>query len=102
MATTAADRSPDVVAREGSSMPSASIVGEHEIRELVLPPSAAGRQRSALAFAVAVVVTGVAAGVGGVLLGVPLHFVQHLAYGDSLDAVMSPLPPPRRPVGLRR
>ena len=84
------DRPPDLVAPEGASRPAVSIVDDHEIRELVLRPSPAGRQRSAPVFAIAVVLTGVAAGLSGMLLGLLLHFVQHLAYGYSLDAVVSP------------
>jgi H+/Cl- antiporter ClcA len=84
------DRPPDLVAPEGASRPAVSIVDDHEIRELVLRPSPAGRQRSAPVFAIAVVLTGVAAGLSGMLLGLLLHFVQHLAYDDSLDAVVSP------------
>jgi H+/Cl- antiporter ClcA len=90
MAKAAVDRAPDVAAGESVSMPSRSIVDDHEIRELALPLRAAGRQRSWSVFAVAVVLTGVAAGLSGMLLGLLLHFVQHLAYGYSLDAVVSP------------
>jgi H+/Cl- antiporter ClcA len=71
-------------------MPSVSIVDDHAIREVVLPPSPAGRRRSGLVFAVAVLLTGAAAGVSGMLLGLLLHFVQHVAYGYSLDAVVGP------------
>ncbi|MBK8175124.1 MAG: chloride channel protein [Rhodospirillales bacterium] len=39
--------------------------------------------------AVATVLTGTAAGVGGMSLALLLHVVQHLAYGYSLDAVIS-------------
>jgi hypothetical protein len=42
----ASDHPPDIVALERTSKPAVSIVDDHEIRELVLPPSAAGRQRS--------------------------------------------------------
>jgi H+/Cl- antiporter ClcA len=38
---------------------------------------------------IAVILTGVAAGLGGMLLGLLLHAVQHLAYGYSLDKVIS-------------
>lgn len=39
--------------------------------------------------AVVTLLTGVAAGVGGMGLALLLHFVQHLAYGYSLDAAIS-------------
>jgi H+/Cl- antiporter ClcA len=36
------------------------------------------------------VVTGIGAGLGGMLLALLLHFIQHVAYGYSLSAVVSP------------
>jgi hypothetical protein len=71
-------------------VPSVSIVDDHEIRDLVLAASAARRQRSGLVFGIAVVLTGIAAGLSGMLLGLLLYLVQHLAYGYSLNAVISP------------
>ena len=71
-------------------MPSASIVDDHEIRELAIPPLGGDRQRSGPVVAIVIVVTGVATGVSGMLLGLLLHFVQHVAYGYSLDVVVSP------------
>ena len=76
------------IAKGGAGVPSASIVDDHKISELAVPTSQA--RRSAPAFAIAVVLTGVAAGFAGMLLGLLLHLVQHLAYGYSLDAVVSP------------
>ena len=38
---------------------------------------------------IAVLLTGVVAGLGGMLLGMLLHAVQHLAYGYSLDRIVS-------------
>jgi len=46
--------------------------------------------RSALRFPLVIVLTGIAAGVAGMCLGLLLHLVQHVAYGYSLDAVVSP------------
>ena len=43
-------------------MPSASIVDDHEIRELTISPSRADRQRSGPIFAIVIVLTGIAAG----------------------------------------
>ncbi|WP_454672848.1 chloride channel protein [Achromobacter pestifer] len=40
-------------------------------------------------FLAAVLLTGLVAGLGGMLLGMLLHAVQHLAYGYSLDHVIS-------------
>ncbi|MGH8817940.1 MAG: chloride channel protein, partial [Achromobacter pestifer] len=40
-------------------------------------------------FLAAVLLTGLIAGLGGMLLGMLLHAVQHLAYGYSLDQVIS-------------
>jgi H+/Cl- antiporter ClcA len=71
-------------------MPSPSIVDDHEIRELVIRPAAADRRRSGVVLATVIVLTGVAAGLSGMLLALLLHFIQHLAYGHSLDAVVSP------------
>ena len=41
-----------------------------------------------LRLAVITLLTGVAAGVGGMGLALTLHLVQHLAYGYSLDAII--------------
>ena len=71
-------------------MPPHSIVDDHTIREVVIPPSPDGRPRPMPIIAIAVVMTGIAAGVGGMLLGLLLHEIQHLAYGYSLDAAVSP------------
>src|SRR6516165_2786118 len=90
MAKTAFNRSPDIIGWKSSSMPSASIVDDHEIRELTIPPSRADRQRSGAVVVIVIVLTGVAAGLSAMLLGLLLHFIQHVAYGYSLDAVVSP------------
>ena len=42
-----------------------------------------------LRFAGAVVMTGVLSGLGGMLLAMLLHAVQHLAFGYSQDAIIS-------------
>ena len=90
MAKTAFNRSPDIIGWKSSSMPSASIVDDHEIRELTIPPSRADRQRSGAVVVIVIVLTGVAAGLSAMLLGLLLHLIQHVAYGYSLDAVVSP------------
>jgi H+/Cl- antiporter ClcA len=43
-----------------------------------------GTQNKALAFAVATVLTGLGAGVGGMAFALLLHLIQHVAYGYSL------------------
>jgi hypothetical protein len=42
-----------------------------------------------LTLATATVATGVAAGLGGMVLGLLLHFLQHVAYGYGLHAIVS-------------
>src|SRR5271166_3347740 len=71
-------------------MPPASIVDDHKIRELTIPAAEADRRQSVLVMAIVVVLTGITAGLSGTLLGLLLRLVQHLAYGYSLDAVVSP------------
>ncbi|WP_321354770.1 chloride channel protein [Pseudomonas extremaustralis] len=44
--------------------------------------------RSSLTLALVVVLTGIGAGVGGMLLALLLHGIQHLAYGYSLDSLV--------------
>src|SRR5271166_5969060 len=90
MAKTAFDRSPDILPWRSSSVPSASMVDDHEIRELTIPPSRADRRRSGAVVAIVIVLTGIAAGLSAMLLGLLLHFIQHVAYDYSLDAVVSP------------
>ncbi|NWA86378.1 chloride channel protein [Pseudomonas sp. D2002] len=45
--------------------------------------------RSSLILALVVVLTGIGAGLGGMLLALLLHGIQHLAYGYSLDSLVS-------------
>ncbi|MGY2398360.1 chloride channel protein [Pseudomonas sp. SDO5271_S396] len=45
--------------------------------------------RSSLILALVVVLTGIGAGLGGMLLALLLHGIQHLAYGYSLDNLVS-------------
>src|SRR6516165_6623036 len=90
MAKTAFNRSLAIVAWRTSSMPFASIVDDHQVRELEIRPSGADRQRSGHVAAIVIVLTGVAAGLSATLLGLLLHYIQHVAYGYSLDAVVSP------------
>lgn len=49
-----------------------------------------GWRAPSVPFALAAVATGVAAGLGGMVLALLLHLIQHVAYGYSLDAVISP------------
>ena len=54
------------------------------------PRESATPERSPLAVFVAVILlTGVGAGLGGMLLALLLHWIQHLAYGYSIDHVIS-------------
>lgn len=45
--------------------------------------------RSSLMLALVVIFTGIGAGLGGMLLALLLHGIQHLAYGYSLDSLVS-------------
>lgn len=90
MAKRAFNHSADTVTRGGASAPPAPIVDDHEIRELAISRTEVDRQRSRPVVAIVIGVTGIAAGVGGMLLGLLLHIVQHLVYDYSLDAVVSP------------
>jgi H+/Cl- antiporter ClcA len=47
-------------------------------------------KKPAVVFALMVVLTGVGAGLAGMLLALLLHTIQHLAYGYSLDSIISP------------
>lgn len=47
------------------------------------------KTRSLLILALVVVFTGIGAGLGGMLLALLLHGIQHLAYGYSLDSLIS-------------
>src|SRR6516164_4365983 len=78
-------RSLAIVAWRTSSMPSASIVDDHQLRELEIRPSGADRRRSGQVAVIVIVLTGVAAGLSATLLGLLLHFIQHVAYDYSLD-----------------
>jgi H+/Cl- antiporter ClcA len=51
--------------------------------------SLVSRHRTATFIAV-IVLTGVVAGLSGMLFALLLHFIQHVAYGYSLDAVIGP------------
>ncbi|WP_029686632.1 chloride channel protein [Tatumella saanichensis] len=43
-----------------------------------------------ISFPIAVIITGIVSGVGGMLLAMLLHTVQHWTFGYSLDAIISP------------
>jgi len=47
------------------------------------------KTRSLLILALVVIFTGIGAGLGGMLLALLLHGIQHLAYGYSLDSLIS-------------
>lgn len=47
------------------------------------------KTRSLLILALVVIFTGIGAGIGGMLLALLLHGIQHLAYGYSLDSLIS-------------
>ncbi|WP_226993779.1 chloride channel protein [Burkholderia plantarii] len=70
--------SPGVVAL---SAPSASSAASRETGAAALRPLAR--------FAIVTLLTGVGAGIGGMLLALLLHAIQHLAYGYSLAHVIS-------------
>jgi chloride channel protein, CIC family len=61
-------------------------MGSAEHIEAPTSNSAGGRW---LILATATVATGLAAGLGGMVLGLLLHFIQHVAYGYSLHAIVS-------------
>ena len=54
------------------------------------PPDAVSRKSDWLPLAAATVAVGVASGLGGMGLGLLLHFIQHLAFGYSLHSIVSP------------
>ena len=45
---------------------------------------------SSLTFALIVAMIGLAAGLGGMALGMLLYVIQHMAYGYSVHAIISP------------
>src|SRR5471030_2792308 len=54
------------------------------------PPQPALGIRRLILLGVVVILTGVGAGLGGMFLALLLHVIQHLAYGYSLDKIISP------------
>ncbi|MDR3515142.1 MAG: chloride channel protein [Azospirillaceae bacterium] len=54
------------------------------------PQAAESNGSSRAVFVVATIMVGIGAGLGGMTLALVLHLIQHLAYGYSLDAVISP------------
>src|SRR5580704_17478817 len=46
-------------------------------------------QTSPSALLAVVILTGIGAGIGGMSLALLLHFIQHIAYGYSVDVVIS-------------
>jgi H+/Cl- antiporter ClcA len=81
---------PPLAADADRPMLDLSIASERRVQEKSPPPRVAGPQRRGSIFAIVIVLTGVVAGLGGMALALLLHFVQHLAYGYSVDAVMGP------------
>jgi H+/Cl- antiporter ClcA len=67
-----------------------SIVEDHKIRDIMphVPISAWWRGDSI--FAIVIILVGVTAGLGGMLLALLLHAIQHAAYGYDLGAVVNP------------
>ncbi len=62
-------------------------------RSPILPtptPRSAPAATRLILLVVIVVLTGIGAGLGGMLLALLLHGIQHLAYGYSLDKIISP------------
>ena len=57
--------------------------------EHIRTPTSNSAEGRWLILATATVATGFAAGLGGMVLGLLLHFIQHLAYGYSLHAIVS-------------
>jgi len=57
--------------------------------EYIRAPASNSTARRWLILAAVTVATGVSAGLGGTVLGLLLHFVQHVAYGYSLHAIVS-------------
>jgi hypothetical protein len=53
-----------------------------------MPSPITFERKSLIRLAVVTVLTGVGAGLGGMLLALLLHAVQHIAYGYSLDAIV--------------
>ena len=47
-------------------------------------------ETSSFTFAIIVAMIGMAAGLGGMALGMLLHVMQHMAYGYSVHAIISP------------
>ena len=47
-------------------------------------------RRSILALTIVTILVGIGAGLGGMVLALLLHFIQHLAFGYSPDALISP------------
>jgi H+/Cl- antiporter ClcA len=72
-------------------------------------PLSPRRETSILTLAVVTILVGIGAGLGGILLALLLHFIQHVAYGYSLNTLIgsesflegvSAAPPERRVVVL--
>jgi len=66
------------------------IVDDHKIREIASFAASPGWLRAEAIFAGVIILVGVAAGLGGMLLALLLHEVQHAAYGYVLGARISP------------
>ena len=73
-----------------SVRPRRPIFDDHEIEEPSARGFDAGWLRAEVTFATVVVLVGVTAGLGGMLLAMLLHIVQHLAYGYDLGHVANP------------
>jgi len=67
-----------------------SIVDDHRIREVTLSAASLAWLRAEASFAAVIVLVGVAAGLGGMLLALLLRRIQHVAYDYDLGAGAGP------------
>jgi H+/Cl- antiporter ClcA len=69
---------------------SPSIVDDHKIRDITLHVPIRTRWDAEAIFAMVIILVGAAAGLGGMLLALLLHEIQHAAYGYDLGAIVAP------------
>src|ERR1700692_4813176 len=69
---------------------SPSIVDDHKIRDITLHVPIQTRWDAEAIFAIVIILVGAAAGLGGMLLALLLHQIQHTAYGYDLGAIVTP------------
>ena len=73
-----------------SNSTSPSIVDDHRIRDVTLHDRTPARWRAGVVFGTVIIVVGVTAGLGGMLVALLLHAIQHVAYGYDLGAKVTP------------